>query len=349
MCDREGDGMRQFFFFLLSGLKKKITWMTCVLVFLLTLFGFAGAAAREPLPGAVFSDEASEEAEAVVTYLDGYSFYVCRSREELLSMVRSGEADSGVILLSGFGEALSEGNLSQSAELVVSDRSQRDSQTRLFAAYAICQAEMSCIAAQTAEEMGYASAGEDLGSYEERTAEEVKRLEFEMVTVDGESAEGSENTDFPVGTLAVGCFTVFGLFCTGSVRRSCRELRIRFCYGPSWFFRCLFMRYAAAGVCVFCAAAAGICVAKILGLSGTLPQMRLLSALFIYIFVLICLFSILSALPVSEYFLVCAIAAEATASLVLCPLYSKTNLMLGVISPLRVFSIPYLLFLLFQL
>ena len=115
----------------------------------------------------------------------------------------------------------------------------------------------------------------------------------------------------------------------------------------SFVGRCILPQNIVSGLFVFIASAAGTGVAAAAG--NAVPFGMLILPFLLYIIVLILIFTVLILIPISDNLLVCIIAVDAAVSLILCPLYSGSNLLLGFIAPFRLVSIPYYLFLLLQL
>lgn len=336
--------MRELFFFLKSFLKKPVMWVSLAVVFAVSFFAFASAALREPLPCALYSEDAGKEAQKVVAYLEENGFHVCGSYDEAQEMVMTGKADTGVILRDGFGEKLAEADLRECTELIVSERSQKTSMYKLMAAVAIYQQLMPYSAAEVAVTMGYDADYEDITAFEEEIKDRVNPLEFHITSVDGADIEVQENFDLPIGIAAICCFAILGFLCVAVNRRNGRMVRQRFESFGSFALRCILPQNIASGLYVLIAAGAGTAAAAAAGYAVPFSELALPFVLYMVLLVLI--FTVLVITPLSDNLLICIIAIDAAVSLVLCPLYSGSNLLLGFIAPFRMFSIPYYMFLL---
>ena len=288
-----------------------------------------------------------EATRKIVQYLEENGYFLCESTEEAKDMVRNGKADTGVILKENFDRKMNEADLKNCAELIVSDRSQKTSMYKLMAAVAIYQQFMPYDAAKVASGIGYDADYEDIIAFEKELEGRVTPLEVHITSVSGADIEPQENFDLPIGFIAISCFAVLGFLCVAVNRRNGRMVRQRFASFGSFVGRCILPQNIVAGLFVFIAAAAGAGMAAVWG--NAVPLGMLVLPFLLYIILLILLFTVLILIPISDNLLVCIIAVDAAVSLILCPLYSGSNLLLGFIAPFRLVSVPYYLFLLMQL
>ena len=333
-------------FFLKTFVKKPVVWLTFVVVLLVSFFAFSTTELRDDLPCAVYSEDGSDEAQSIVSYLEKNGFYVCSSHEELSEMIKKGKADAGLVINEGLMDKMESGSLSRCANFYISDRTQNESLYKLMSAVAIYQTFMPYKAAQAASTYGYDADAGDIISYRDEIESRVNPLEFEIVSLDGAALDTGDNFDLPIGVLSISIFAILGFLCTGLIRRTGRQVKIRFYSFKEFFFKCMVPQCAMMGLIVYAASAIGLLISAAF---FSCPVLKLLISLFIYIFILIWLFALISVLPLSDHLLVSIIAIDAAVSLVLCPLYEVTSLLIGYIGPLRCISAPYLMFMFFNL
>ena len=333
--------MKNTFFFLNGFLKRPVIWLALAVLAFVSVFSFSTETLRSPLPCAVYSKDQGEEAEKVVRYLEENGFFAADSEETAGEMVLEGTADCAVVLAEDFSVKLREGSLKNCAELLVSERSQKTSMYKLMAAVAIYQIYMPYTAAETAELFDYKASVEDIENYRETVLEKVNPLEFHVISVEGADISPEDNFDLPVGVISLSCFTVLGFLCTVLIRRRGTAVSFRFPGFGSYLWNCILPQCTAAGILTYAAAAAGI---LIVSRFFAVPLFSLLLAMIPYLIILILVMTVLTVLPVSDHLLICIIAIDASLSLLLCPLYSGTNLLLGYIGPFRVLSIPYYIY-----
>lgn len=334
--------MRETALFLRVFLKRPVIWVAFAVTLLVTLFSFTTSKLTDQLPCALYSCDDSKEAKEVVSYLGSKDFVLCGTEKEVYELVRSGLADTGVILNEGFAEKLTKDDLRDCARLITSERSIQTSTYKLMAAVAIYQQVMPYKAAATAEEMGFSVGAEDILFYSETVRSMVNPLEFPVVTVDGKSTENLINHDLQAGVIAIACFVMLGMICIAMIRNHSSVVRPRFSSRTGYFSKCLLPQCAAAGTILFVSTAAGILVST---LFSEVPVAKFLLALLLYLAVLVVFFAAVSLLPIPSMLLICLIAIDAAVSLILCPLYGGTNLLIRYIGPLRALSVPYLFYL----
>lgn len=338
--------MSTWFFFLRSYIKRPVMWICSALVILLAVFAFSTGHFRHSLPCAVYSEDPSKEASDVLDYLQGTGFAAAGSAEELYEMVKTGKADTGILLVNEFSEYLEEGNLSKSAVFVISERSMRVHINKLMGAVAIYQELQPYLTAITAAKYGYDASAQDISAYREIVVGMTNPLYFEIVSVDGALDDVTDNYDLAIGIVIISCFVVIGFICAGPVRRNSRKVRQRFSGFGQFYLKCMLPQCASVGAI---AAISGLAGFLISALFLEVPLADIILPFIITMAVMTVFFSLFSCLPVSDHLLVCIIAVDAALSLVLCPLYSATNLLGGYIGPFRFLSLPYLMFALMQL
>ena len=159
------------FYFLGSYLKRPVIWLCAALVVFLAVFSFSTERFRHSLPCAVYSEDDSPEARSVTDYLLETGFVKADSVQGLIEMIRTGKADTGVILVREFSEYLEEGNMSRSAVFVISESSMRVHINKLMAAVAIYQAVQPYLTSGAANDFGYQASAEDILQYEKEVEE----------------------------------------------------------------------------------------------------------------------------------------------------------------------------------
>ncbi len=336
--------MKHIFFFLAISIKQPVVWLTGAVMIATSFFSFFAKDMNQNLPNVVCSEDSSEVAREVMDYLSNYNFVHCNTAKEAENMIKSGEANTGLILHADFLDSMISDNMGKIATLLVSDRSLNKTLNQMYATFAIYQSYVPYFAANEATDMGYPADADDITHFADKI--DVNRLEFQLNSVDGQILKEEENYDLQLGVLAVGMFAVLGFLCTGLIRRTCRAVRVRFQSRYEFFFRCLLPQCISAGILLLTATALGLLFASVF---FTVPFARFLTALMLYQIILVVLFAVIDLLPFSDYLLTCLIAVNAVISLVLCPLYDGTNLLSVYMLPLRTLSVPYLLYVMWGL
>lgn len=333
--------MRELLFFLQVYIRKPVIWLGAIITAAVVIFSFSSPAFTEELPCAFYCADRSEEANALSDYLSKKNFVRCADEKEVYNMVRNAEADTGLIIRDDFTDSLRSYDLKDCAQIVTSDRSINTASYKLIAAAAIYQQIMPYKAASTAQQMGFDADTEDITSYEDVADTLVRPLEFEITSVTGESIDENRDIDSAVGVMSITCFVLLGMLSIAVIRRSSADVRIRFKTSLFFYRKALLPQNAAAALWIFAATAIGLAVSS--ALFGA-PFLKLTIAFLLYIIILVCLFSAVSMLNVSSEILVIIIAVDAALSLILCPLYGQTALLLSSLRPLRFLSIPYLIY-----
>ena len=329
--------MREWLFFIRVYFKKPVLWLSAALCLVLVVFAFSASRFKEDLPYACCSLDDSIEAEQVMENLSAKNFVVCRDEKEVYDRIRSGTADTGMILYEGFAEKLKSDDLNDCAMIVTSKRSMNAGICKIIAAAAIYEQVMPYKAAVSAGQMGFAADAQDIQANEEKVKDLVHRLEFEITTVSGASAEKVQNESAGVGVTAIICFVLFGMLAAAMISRNSRQIRPRFSSAKGFFAKCLLPQCAAAGLWILAAAAAGLAVSSALfgiAFSG------MILALVCYLVILVLLFSVLSLINIPSEILIALIAIDAVLSLILCPIYGEAGVLLAGLKPLRFLSIP---------
>ncbi len=336
--------MKNTIFFLKSYIKMPVIIGSLIVLAFVSFFSFATKEFKNDLPCAIFSADMSEEAQNVAAYLQKKGYKLCGSSDEVIEMIENGSADCGVVIKEGFKDKILNYDLSKCAEFIVSDRTVNASLYRLMSAAAIYRTYLPYKSLETMQSFGYEASYSDIERYAKAVSSNMNMLEFEIVNVDGAVIDTGDNNNLPIGVLSIAVFSMFGFLCTGFLRRTARSVRIRFQNGRDFFLKCVVPQSGAVGILTFIASAAGLFTASRF---YTVSIFKLLVALAIYVFILVWLLSFISILPISDYALLCIIALDAAISLILCPLYDGTSLLVSYIKPLRYISAPYILFPLF--
>lgn len=333
--------MRNLLLFLRHCLKSPTVLLSMGIVGLVASLSFGYTALKEDRPCVIFDADSTAPSQAVLDYLETREFQLCDSREALLEELQTGNADCGIVLKEGFAEALEAGNLRNCAELLVTSRTSRDNTFSMIALVGIYRQYAPYLAAEIAENQGLPSDPQAIISGYETYEGTVPKLEFQVTSVAGQVLEEAPSTNLPMALIAISIMVAFGFLSMGGLRRSTAALRPRFSVRRLLLLEIL-PQSAALALCLWLGAALGAVLGSF---RFYVPLSTLLPALLGYTLALGWFFSFLLAAGLSAHALSSLIALDAAISLFLCPAYWDIALYAPVLTPVRVLSIPYWLYL----
>ncbi len=333
--------MKNLLLFLRRYLKFPPVLLSMVALSLIACFSFGYTTLKEDRPCVVFDEDCSTQSSQVLDYLKHHDFEICQNKNELFNALQSGYADCGIVLKKGFSEKLQSGAPEHCAQLLVTSRTSRDNTFSLIALVGIYRLYAPYLAAEIAANQGLPSDLLAINDFYEHYDGTVPKLEFDITDVSGKILDDSPNANLPITLIAISIMIAMGFISIISLRRSAITLRPRFSRSQI-FFRLLLPQTIALSLCLFFSAALG-------AIAGSrffyVPFNQLLPGLLCYSFALSCFFSLLLLFGVSPHALSSFLALDSALSLFLCPAYWDIALYAPALTPIRILSIPYWLFL----